>query len=616
MAKRAELAQKKLDAIEDIYGAKLSVYENTMKRDQAKMEYILNTSGTTSKYFNAGKSVVKSGKQTIDASKEEYKIFERQFNKQVKNGTLKKGTKAYNINLAKLRELESKIYEASLDLQEQIAKTFENIADHFEELRDRNDEKLEVNEGNIDIAKRNQAGYTSNQLRNLYNERNNLQYNNMQLAAQELAAQRANKNALVSSNSKDVTAIKAADKAIEEANNKYAQAVTDYKQYLYEHREELVENIENYYDSLEDYFSSIQDAVDTQIDLKRTQGKVVTVGDYNSSVKAAEEAAKITQQRFEAVYNEFKDQIEKGYLTIGSEKYYQALAKVNSLQNDMVKAEQSRLEVYNQISQLKIDNIQNVIDGFENLNDTLSNFADLLNDMGNKKYTLGKVDESYLRTQMGISEQTIYGYDAQKTEILKQMEGVEKYSDRWNELNGKLQDANSNIIKAAQSMEEFADAIREVRWDKFNKGIEAIDYTKTELSDLVDILNEDNFIAKNGAFTAEGLSAIALQGQAIKQNVEEVEAHRVALGKLREEFDNNIISEDEFTEQSREHMDAIRDGVSAYQDIRDAMVELYFDALEKENELLQENIDKRRDALDRELICGFPFNCWNALRAS
>lgn len=600
MAQRAELAQKKLDAIEDIYGAKLSVYENTMKRDQAKMEYILNTSGTTSKYFNAGKSVVKSGKQTIDASKEEYKIFERQFNKQVKNGTLKKGTKAYNINLAKLRELESKIYEASLDLQEQIAKTFENIADHFEELRDRNDEKLEVNEGNIDIAKRNQASYTSNQLRNLYNERNNLQYNNMQLAAQELAAQRANKNALISSNPKDVTAIKAADKAIEEANNKYAQAVTDYKQYLYEHREELVENIENYYDSLEDYFSSIQDAVDTQIDLKKTKGKVVTVGDYNSSVRAAEEAAKITQQRFEAVYNEFKDQIEKGYLTIGSEKYYQALAKVNSLQNDMVKAEQSRLEVYNQISQLKIDNIQNVIDGFENLNDTLSNFADLLNDMGNKKYTLGKVDESYLRTQMGISEQTIYGYDAQKTEILKQMEGVEKYSDRWNELNGKLQDANSNIIKAAQSMEEFADAIREVRWDKFNKGIEAIDYTKTELSDLVDILNEDNFIAKNGAFTAEGLSAIALQGQAIKQNVEEVEAHRVALGKLREEFDNNIISEDEFTEQSREHMDAIRDGVSAYQDIRDAMVELYFDALEKENELIQENIDKRRDALDKQ----------------
>lgn len=600
MLQRAELAQKKLDAIEDIYGAKLSVYENTMKRDQAKMEYILNTSGVTGKYFKAGKSSVKSSKQTIQAAREEYQAFERQFNKQVENGTLVKGTKSYNTNKAKLRELETKIYEAMTDLQEQITGTFENIADHYEELRDRNDERLDVNEGNIDITKRNQRGYTSKRLRSLYGERNALQYNNLQLAAQELASQRANKKALISSNPKDVTAIKAADRAIEAANNKYKQAVIDYRQYLYDNKDEAIENIENYYDALEDYFSSIQDAVEANIDLKRTKGKVVTVGDYKSSIKAADDAAKVAKQRYNAVFKELKSQIEQGYITIGSEKYYQSLAKVNSMQKDMIDSESARADVYNQISQIKIDNIQSVIEGFENLNDTLSSYAELLNDMGNKRRTLGKVNEPYLRRQMGISEQTIYGYDRQRNTILSQMNGVEKYSDRWKDLNGQLQDANGNIIEAAKNMEEFADAIREIRWDKFNKGIETIDYTKTELSDLVDILNEDNFISKNGAFTIEGLAAIALQGQAIKENIEGIEAHRVALKKLKKEYDNNVISLDEYTEESREHMDAIRDGVSAYQDLRDSIVDLYLEALEKENELLQENIEKRREAIQRQ----------------
>lgn len=596
---RAELAQKKLDAVEDIYNAQASVYENTAKRDQARMEHILNATGISYGYFSSARSSISSAMDAVNAARETYNQFSEEFNRQVAQGYLVEGTKSYNENLAKRLELETKIYEAINDAQEQVAETFENIADHYENLRERNEERLDVNEGNIDITKRNQRGYTSRQLRNLYGERNNLQYNNLQLAAEELYSQQANKQLLISSRPNDLTALRAADEAIEAAQNKWSQALVDYRQYLYDAKDENIDNIEDYFGALEDYFDSVQDAVDAGIDWKNTVGKVVTERDYRDSIDAVGKAVDNARQKYNAMFAELKDQIEKGYITVGSQKWYESLAKINSIQNDVLKAETARKDLYNQISQIRLDNIQAAIDSFTNLNDTLSDFADLLNDMGNKRQVLGKVDEPYLRRQMGISEQTIYGYDRQRTELLKQMGGVEKYSERWNDLNDQLQDVNSNIIQAAQNMEEFADAIREVRWDKFNKGIETIDYTKTELSDLIDILNEENFTNKNGTVTLEGLSAIALYGKQIEQNVEEVQAYRTALEKLQEEYDNNVISQDEYTETSREYMDAIRDSTSAIQDLRDAMTDLYFDALEKENDLLQENISKREESLQK-----------------
>ena len=597
---RAELAQKKLDAVEDIYNAQASVYENTAKRDQARMEHILNANGISYGYFSSARSSVSSAMDTVNAARETYNQFSEEFNRQVAQGYLVEGTKSYNENLAKRLELETKIYEAINDAQEQVAETFENIAEHYEDLRERNEERLDVNEGNIDITKRNQRGYTSRPLRNLYGERNNLQYNNLQLAAEELYSQQANKQLLISSRPNDLTALRAADEAIEAAQNKWSQALVDYRQYLYDAKDENIDNIEDYFGALEDYFDSVQDAVDAGIDWKNTVGKVVTERDYRDSIDAVGKAVDNARQKYNAMFAELKDQIEKGYITVGSQKWYESLAKINSIQNDVLKAETTRKDLYNQISQIRLDNIQAAIDSFTNLNDTLSDFADLLNDMGNKRQVLGKVDEPYLRRQMNISEQTIYGYDRQRTELLKQMSEVEKYSERWNDLNDQLQDANSNIIQAAQNMEEFADAIREVRWDKFNKGIETIDYTKTELSDLIDILNEENFTNKNGTITLEGLSAIALYGKQIEQNVEEVQAYRTALEKLQKEYDNNVISQDEYTETSREYMDAIRDSTSAIQDMRDAMTDLYFDALEKENDLLQENISKREDALSKQ----------------
>jgi len=71
---------------------------------------------------------------------------------------------------------------------------------------------------------------------------------------------------------------------------------------------------------------------------------------------------------------------------------------------------------------------------------------------------------------------------------------------------------------------------------------------------------------------------------------ESVANYKEELDKLQEMYDNVLISEEEFTEKSREAIEAIQEGVNSIEEYRDQLISLYKTQITNENNLLQKNI--------------------------
>ena len=106
-------------------------------------------------------------------------------------------------------------------------------------------------------------------------------------------------------------------------------------------------------------------------------------------------------------------------------------------------------------------------------------------------------------------------------------------------------------------------------------------------------MSKDELIDDNGNFTDSGLASIALIGKQMESSKTLIVNYRNGLEKLTESYKNGNLTLDEYNEQSQAYIKSIQDAVSAVDNYRDALIDMYKQQLEAENDTLQKTIDKR-----------------------
>lgn len=79
-----------------------------------------------------------------------------------------------------------------------------------------------------------------------------------------------------------------------------------------------------------------------------------------------------------------------------------------------------------------------------------------------------------------------------------------------------------------------------------------------------------------------------------------MEHYQKGLDALGNSYTDTSMSEEEWTEKKRELIEAQQKEASTIKESRNAILQIYKNSLQKENELLQKNIDKRKDALQKK----------------
>lgn len=374
--------------------------------------------------------------------------------------------------------------------------------------------------------------------------------------------------------------------------------VLDLQDKLTDLAEKRLEIIEKEYNYIEDIQTSLQDRLEADRDLLKSLGTAINnslnVESLNESVKAQEEIYNQLTKKLADYQAEVDSQLKSGLMKQGSEQWYDAMKNINDFTANIAKASSELIELSDKLREIKYDTLKYIIDGFSRSTDKLSAYIDLLDARDEK------VPEELYQQQIDNNNASIQKQYALREEKLKEQGLYDVGSERYQDLAEDISKADEEILKLRKDNEDLKDSIYELRISNLEKTIQGYSDLEDELKDMRDLLNDDAFLDKNGGITDEGLAQIALLSQSLGNAKKTIADYTTGLQKLKELYENGIISLDEYNDKSAEYRKGIREATSDVKSYQDSLTSLYTDALKAEVDALDKIIDKRKKAREQE----------------
>ena len=181
---------------------------------------------------------------------------------------------------------------------------------------------------------------------------------------------------------------------------------------------------------------------------------------------------------------------------------------------------------------------------------------------------------------------------------------VEKGKSQWYEMVNAISDVDSEINDCKVALEGFQNSINQLHWDNFEKFIDAIDNVGTEISNLGDLIDEEDVVDEIGNWTKKGITALGLYAQEMERAKYRAEQYGKEIEYLNQEYAAGKYSVDEYNEKLQELKDGQWDSIKSYEaakksiiDLNKTRVEAIKDGIQKEIDAYSELIDKKKEEL-------------------
>lgn len=356
-----------------------------------------------------------------------------------------------------------------------------------------------------------------------------------------------------------------------------------------------LEYIESYYDAVIKLNEAYQDVNDARIEFNDAIGNTAIgkeVQDYlKSSYDKQYDSYNKALTQLSDYQNEFNELVRNGYINEGSEAWYEGQKTIQEFTKQVDESATALIELEDKIREIDYTRLQQIIDGSDRRTDQLKNAQSLAEARGEQ---IGR--DEYQKQIDELSKSINANYALREAKIQEQ-NLYDVTSTRYQELAKEIADLDGQIYDDLVDIEDLKDQIFEAEFFNFDKEQESLEYFIGELDDFANLLNEEGYFDKNGAFTDEAYAKIALTAEAMAKCKQETANATEALKKLDEMYQNGLISETEYTERQRDLLDTIRDSVSATEDYKNELIDLYKKQIEESNDKLKENIKLRQDAL-------------------
>ena len=291
---------------------------------------------------------------------------------------------------------------------------------------------------------------------------------------------------------------------------------------------------------------------------------------------------------------EVQSQLNSGLMKKGSEQWYNAQKNINDFTANISKASSELIELQDKLRQINYDTIQYIIDGFSRSSDKLSAYIDLLESRDER------VPETKYQERLDNNNASIKNQYDLRSKYLKEQALYDVGSSRYQELAEKISDADNEILKLQKDNESLKDSIYSLRIKNLEDAIKGYADLEDELSAFRDLLNDDAFLDKQGGITDEGLAQITLLSQSLGTAKQKIADYTTGLQKLKELYENGVISLDEYNEKSKEYREGIQASTKDVKSYQDSLTDLYMKAMQTEVDYLDKIISKRKEALDKK----------------
>nr|DAG47880.1 MAG TPA: minor tail protein [Caudoviricetes sp.] len=287
--------------------------------------------------------------------------------------------------------------------------------------------------------------------------------------------------------------------------------------------------------------------------------------------------------------------------------YREWAKKVTDLNQQLEETKKAIADTHVEIQNMLKDEYDNRISLITSVNDRIQDTIDLLDEEGkrssavmyeemikNSTKQLSELQNKRAEMQRALDEAVSLGPD----------KGIEKYSTQWYEMVNAINDVDSEINDCRIDLEGFQNSINQLHWDNFEKFIDAIDNVGNEISNLGDLIDEEDIVDEVGNWTDKGVTALGLYAQEMERAKYRAEQYGKEIEYLNQEYAAGKYSEDEYLEKLQELKDGQWDSIKSYEsakksiiDLNKTRIEAVKDGIQKEIDAYSELIDKKKEEL-------------------
>lgn len=288
---------------------------------------------------------------------------------------------------------------------------------------------------------------------------------------------------------------------------------------------------------------------------------------YNAYLDA-KEADKVTADLY-------KETAKQDKATLAKEKFDNIASKYD---NKISSNEQKKTEINNRIS------LAEEFGGQANVSD----YKSLISAENGEYQKLIKEREELRRN---LEESVVNG-------------SIKKGSDEWYDMVAKINDVTNAIDESIRSIKQYQNALRQLKWDTFDKSLETVKRVNSEADYYIDLLSHKDMTDKDtGNFTEYGIATIGLHKTNYDNYIAQAEAYQSEYDKIMKQIEKGELSasDENVIQRLRDLQDAHREAKKSAEDELESIQDLNKQGYEAQTDALSKLIDKFKNLKDNAL---------------
>lgn len=393
-----------------------------------------------------------------------------------------------------------------------------------------------------------------------------------------------------------------------QANTKATQDNTDSNENLYDWIERMVTAFER---TLQRYETLLSD--ETNWAGLRDSLRELSISAINSQLPQYQQAYEYYMAKANSVGlpDNYKTLAENGLINIEEITDETLRQQIENFETWLTKARElddTIVDLNIQLKELKMQKLDDIMDSTDTLTSYHQSIIDMLDASQEVLITKGeKAVESVYQSYMNQynAQRQYYALEAARleNELDKLVDDgtIVKYSEKWAEYKSHINEAKQNLYEVNQAIAETQDTILELRWSYFEDGITVIENLKDSLSGLADLIDDTMaFVKGTSTLSGLGFAKIGLIQSQMTQAKQAIANYGQAIEDLNTLYQKGYYSESQYEEKLAELRQTQLDYASDLKKLKDSIIDLVKEGINREVDAMQELVDARQEALDKQ----------------
>lgn len=341
---------------------------------------------------------------------------------------------------------------------------------------------------------------------------------------------------------------------------------------------------------------------------------------YDNLTAGASEYYAFAEELLKKVPEQYREMAKDGSIAIESftgKVGDETLDAINDYREWVQKgadATQQAEETLTEISSLAKQAIDNIAADYENKRSLRDNKIDQYEAYNSLLETdIGYESTKIYQAMMAENNKNIEILSEQRNKMLaelnKRVESgeIKKNSQDWYDAVNDIAAVDTEIIELKTDVEDYQDAINELHWEHFDNFISQLEAVSDEAENLIDILGNEDVVDEVGNWTKEGITSLGLYVQQMENAEMQAKQYREEISYLNKNWKKLGYTEQEYIEKLEELKSGQYDAIKAYEDTKEAIVDLNSEridaikeGIEKEIESYEKLIQTKKEELSAE----------------